>query len=198
MAKKFPNPTPADAKWFDHQQLNFWLWACLRDASNYLDISRESDATFKAIFSSPIGINKEASERHGQLKNEQDLAAYHFTVTMGNLLRLLSRAQHLFPAIQPSYSQARHLLTEGKGLRDMIEHAHGNDGYLVGNGREQENFVRDDAPRPGITVDAISTIIDESGHWLGGRLCVEKVIEEVTPIYDVAREIPPPEEDGTA
>jgi len=78
----------------------------------------------------------------------------------------------------------------------MIEHSHGNDGYLAGGGNHPDRFVRDGAPKPGITADATSTIIDENGHWLGGRLCVELVLEEVSQIFKEAKKIPPPADGG--
>lgn len=192
MGKKSPNPTPDDATWFDHQQLLFWLQACLRDAEIYLSSSSASKVAFDKMFSGGFEAMEQHKEEHQKRSDQQALDAYHFIVVTGNLLRLLKRAQHLFPAIQPSYSRAKHLLSEGKELRDMIEHSHGNDGYLAGGGNHPEKFVRDGAPKPGITADATSTIIDENGHWLGGRLCVERVMEEVSEIYQEAREIPPP------
>lgn len=196
MGKKSPNPTPDDATWFDHQQLLFWLPACLRDAEVYLSSSSASKVAFDKIFSGGFEAMDQHNDEHQKLSDQQTLDAYHFIVVTGNLLRLLKRAQHLFPAIQPSYSRAKHLLSEGKELRDMIEHSHGNDGYLAGGGNHPEKFVRDGAPKPGITADATSTIIDENGHWLGGRLCVERVMKEVSEIYQEARKIPPPTNGG--
>jgi len=192
VGKNTLNPTPDDATWFDHQQLLFWLHACLRDAEVYLSSSSASKTAFDKIFSGGFDAMQQHKDEYQKLSDKQALDAYHFIIVTGNLLRLLKRAQHLFPAIQPPYSRAKHLLLEGKALRDMIEHSHGNDGYLSGGGNHPEKFVRDGAPKPGITADATSTIIDENGHWLGGRLCVERVWEEVSEIYHKAIEIPPP------
>ncbi|MDT0502724.1 MULTISPECIES: hypothetical protein [unclassified Halomonas] len=192
MPSKYPNPTPDDATWFDHQQLNFWLWACLQDAEKYLFLSRSSQDALDKMFDAPLEKMKAAQQEADKIQSHTDLAAYHFIVTMGNTLRLLGRAQHMFPSIQPPYSRARHMKGEGKELRDMIEHAHGHGGYLAGQGKHQEKFVRDGAPRPGVTADAISTVIDENGHWLGGRLCVETVVEEIRHIYEAAQTIDPP------
>ncbi|WP_270797912.1 hypothetical protein [Aeromonas sp. QDB54] len=193
MKKKIKNPTPDEATWYDHQQLLFWLRACLRNADVYLTSSRSVKETFEKMFSGGLETMIRYKGEHQECSDKTALDAYHFVVVTGNLLRLLKRAQYLFPAIQPPYSRARHLLSEGKDLRDMIEHAHGNDGYLVGGGRHSDKFVRSDSPKQGISADAISTVIDERGHWLGGRLCVELVVDEVLEIYYAAQKIPAPE-----
>ncbi len=40
--------------------------------------------------------------------------------------------------------------------------------------------------------DATSTIVDKNGHWLGGRLNVERVVVEVRSIAAAAAQIPAP------
>lgn len=78
----------------------------------------------------------------------------------------------------------------------MIEHA---EDYLEGKGRNQAAFVREaegvaaaiPGSSPGIA-DATSTIVDENGHWLGGRLNVERVIAEVRLIAEEAAKIAVP------
>jgi hypothetical protein len=106
---------------------------------------------------------------------------------------LVKRSQESFPSIKPACDKARHLFAEGKLLRDMIEHA---DRYIEGKGRKQAGFVREvegvatDLPgdAPGIA-DATSTIVDKNGHWLGGRLNVERVMIEVRAIAAAAAQI---------
>ncbi|WP_139209162.1 hypothetical protein [Aquisalimonas asiatica] len=101
MGKKTPNPTPDDATWFDHQQLLFWLQACLRDAEVYLSSSRASKTAFDKMFSGGFKAMAQYKDEHQEHSDQQRLDAYHFIVVTGKLLRLLKRAQHLFPAIQP-------------------------------------------------------------------------------------------------
>lgn len=199
LGKKTPKPTPADATWFDHQQLLFWLRACMRDAEVYLASSRASkealdeiSAAFDDMNSGGFELIEQLGEKYRNRVEEQRLYAYHFIVVTGNTLRLLRRALHLFPAIQPSFNRAEHLFSEAKELRDMVEHSHGEDGYIAGGGKYPDRFVRDDSPKPGVSGDANSEFIDESGHWLGGRLCVEKVQKAVSEIYENAKEIPAP------
>jgi hypothetical protein len=132
-----------------------------------------------------------------EAQKRMDLEKYHFITTMGSLLRNLKRSERLFPSIQSAYRNAQHLLTEGKQLRDMVEHA---EEYLAGQGRNQSAFLREaegvatnlPGSSPGIA-DATSTIIDENGHWIGGRLNVERVIAEVRLIAEEAAKIPAPE-----
>jgi hypothetical protein len=60
----------------------------------------------------------------------------------------------------------------------MVEHS---DDYEQGKGKDQANYVRQGpelnlpGDQPG-TADATSTIVNDEGHWLGGRLCVEKAL----------------------
>jgi hypothetical protein len=125
------------------------------------------------------------------------LAKYHFVTVVGSLLRNLQRSKELFPSIKPACDKAQHLFAEGKLLRDMIEHA---DAYIEGKGHKQAQFVREaegvaanlPGDAPGIA-DATSTIVDDNGHWLGGRLNVERVIAEVRFIVEMATQIPAPE-----
>jgi hypothetical protein len=126
-----------------------------------------------------------------------ELTKYHFVATMGSLLRQLTRAQSLFPELHNAWNAAEHLRKEGKELRDMIEHA---DDYMAGTGRKQGRFIRPaegvatslPGDQPGIA-DATSMIIDENGHWLGGRLNVERALAEVKAILLEAEKITPPQ-----
>lgn len=185
-----------NATWWDYHELTFWLWAFMRNAEAYLNASAASLDAFHALFSDkpedapPDMLTMRAVKtKSDELRNEEHLAAYHFVTTMGVLIRVLKRSQHLFPTIQPPYSRANHLMKEGKEIRDMIEHAYGKDGYLTGGGRHKDRFVRQEA---GIAADATSTIIKDGGHWLGNRLCVERAIEEVRAIKVIADTIEPP------
>ena len=183
---------PEDATWWDHHELTFWLWAFMRNASAYLQVSEAAQQAHAKIFKNDMSRWQDLKDHAQRLDHETMLAAYHFVTSMGVLIRVLKRAQRLFPAIQPPYSRARHLLKEGKEIRDMIEHAYGKDGYLAGGGRHRDKFVRRVA---GVAADATSTIIKDDGHWLGNRLCVERTVEEVRAIREVANTIDPPEPD---
>jgi hypothetical protein len=170
-----------NATWWDHHELTFWSWATLRNADHYLSLSAKSHEALKTLFEKDPTKWTEARAEIDDLKRQTALATYHFVTAMGVLIRVLQRSQHLFPSIQPPYSRAKHLLKEGIEIRDMIEHAYGKDGYLAGGGRHKEKFVRQEA---GIVADATSTIIKDDGHWLGNRLCVEKVVIELLDIND--------------
>jgi hypothetical protein len=181
--------------WMDHHQLIFWFWAFLQDAEQYLKTSQRERALLMLPRQSPPYFAAKRQE-FDLIRRKMELDKYHFVTTMGTLLRVLKRAQHLFPGIQPAYSQAQHLLKEGKGLRDIIEHA---DEYLECKGQKQDAFVREatgiatsiPGSSPGIA-DATSTVVDENGHWLGGRLNVERVVAEVRAIAEEAQKIPAP------
>lgn len=178
-----------NATWWDHHELTFWLWATLKNADHYLLLSAKSQEAHESMFHKNMTPWRDARAEIEDLSRQTTLAAYHFVTAMGVLIRVLKRSQHLFPSIQPAYSRANHLLKEGKDIRDMIEHAYGKDGYLSGGGRQKDKFVRQKA---GIAADATSTIIKDDGHWLGNRLCVEKVIIELRAIHEevVKLEVP--------
>ncbi|MEX0793864.1 MAG: hypothetical protein WD045_12060 [Pirellulaceae bacterium] len=192
MGKKPPIPTPTDATWFDHHQLNFWLWASLKDAATYLESSHAHSVAMDKHFSDGLESMSKFKNEVDCCRQQMTLDAYHFVVTMGNTLRMLERAQHLFPSIQPAYSNAKHLLREGKQLRNMIEHTEGLDGYRAGGGHLKDQFVRENAPITGCSADATSTVINNDGHWLGGRLCVEFAVNEFKTIQREAEKVPPP------
>jgi hypothetical protein len=124
------------ATYMDHHQLNFWLWACLRDGEAYLAAS----AAFGAILRTAGADIRTFHERRMTAQREMELAKYHFLTATGSLLRNLKRSQNLFPNIKPACNRAQHLFAEGKLLRDMIEHA---DAYFEGKGREQAGFIRE-------------------------------------------------------
>jgi len=181
------------ATWWDHHELTFWLWATLKNADHYLSLSVKYTQTSESMFDKNMEQWKDARAELEDLSRQTSLAAYHFVTAMGVLIRVLKRSQHLFPSIQPPYSRANHLLKEGKEIRDMIEHAYGKDGYLAGGGRQKDKFVRQEA---GIAADATSTIIKDDGHWLGNRLCVEKVITELRAINEEAMKLEAPQDDA--
>jgi hypothetical protein len=171
----------------------------MRNADTYLIASGASWSAVSSLFPvdweqvrTDMQMMQAAKAKSDMLRKEEQLAAYHLLTTMGVLIRVLKRSQHLFPTIQPADSRANHLLKEGKEMRDMVEHAYGKDGYLSGGGKHKDKFVREEA---GIASDATGTIIKEDGHWLGNRLCVERVIEEVRAIKDVADKLAPPGRD---
>jgi hypothetical protein len=185
----------------DHHYLNFWLWACLHDAEAYLAASEGHRSIIEELGASALAHKlmpdmRTHHERRTAAQQRMELEKYHFVTSMGSLLRNLRRSQHLFPTIQLAYNKAQHLLTEGKQLRDMVEHA---EEYLEGKGRKQDVFVREaegiatslPGTSPGIA-DVTSTVIDENGHWIGGRLNVERAIAEVRLIAEEAKKIPAP------
>jgi hypothetical protein len=179
--------------WMDHHYLNFWLWACLCDAEAYLESSRQ----FNSVISSIIHNTHTLQERISAARNRQELDKYHFVMTMGSLVKHLNRLAPLFPSIQPTFNAAEHLKKEGLYLRNMIEHAESNLDAAA-KGTPRGGFVRKSnllSDLPGDSqgeADATATIIDNDGHWLGGRLNVERVIAEVRHIYEAAQAIPPP------
>jgi hypothetical protein len=182
----------------DYQELHFWLWACLHDAEAFLQAHRKTAHPISPILkANPHADIPKIVQAMRDAKPLAELEKYHFVTTMGTLLRVLKRAQHSFPTIQPHYSRANHLINEGKTLRDMIEHA--PDEYLQGGGRNKDEFIKEVSVGPafpgdrGGAADATAVIVDSSGHWLGGRLCVERVIAELQPIWEEIKWLPEPE-----
>jgi hypothetical protein len=179
----------------DHHYLSFWLWACLHDGEAYLAASAALSSLSRP---EKIGTSdvRAFTERRTAAQRQMDLEKYHFVTAVGSLLRNLKRSQELFPSIKPACDNAHHLFAEGKPLRDMIEHA---DQYIEGKGRKQADFVREaeevgtnlPGDAPGIA-DATSTVIDDKGHWLGGRLNVEQVIAEVRSMAEEVKKLPAP------
>lgn len=165
----------------DYDELTYWLWATLRNAEEYLSYSAASYEASKQMFEMDMAQWRSMRQKIDDLRKLEKLSAYHFISVMGVLIRVLNRSQKLFPTIQSSYNRARHLMTEGKEIRDMIEHAYGKDGYLHGGGRFKEKFVRSG---DGYSADATSTITKDDGTWLGNRLCVEKAVIEIQEIYE--------------
>jgi hypothetical protein len=185
--------------YMEHHYLNFWLWACLQDGEAYLSASaalRSVTAELRPTAGKPMPDIRTFNDRRIAAQQQMELAKYHFVTVVGSLLRNLNRSQELFPSIKPACDKAQHLFAEGKLLRDMIEHA---DEYIEGKGRKQADFVREaegvatnlPGDAPGVA-DATSTIVDENGHWLGGRLNVERVLAEVRAIAAEAGQIPAP------
>jgi hypothetical protein len=183
--------------WQDHHELNFWLWACLQDGEAFLESSRRSMAAMHEV-SKDFGKNRAhlTTERLTAQAHLQ-LNKYHFVLTTGSLIKALTRLAPLFPGIQPMYDAAEHLKKEGLYLRNMIEHADTNVAAAK-KGTPRGGFVRKSNLLPELpgssagTADATALIIDQDGHWLGGRLNVERVMADVRRIYEAARVIPPP------
>lgn len=180
--------------WMDHHYLNFWLWACLHNAEAYLRKSAE----FREILLASSDNWREFHNRRVEAQNLMDLEKYHFVMTMGSLLRHLNRVAALFPAIQPAYHAAEHLRREGASLRNNIEHADQNFAAEK-RGKSRSGFVRKSSAAANLPgdergiADATSTIIDDDGHWLGGRLNVERVIVELRLLFEAVKNVPPPE-----
>jgi hypothetical protein len=173
-------PTPTFS---DLEELLFWLWSSITDAEAYLRASNDRQSILTSDVKQRVLVQR-------QLR----LAQYHLVTSMNSLVRRLPKLVSLFPGIQAAYDNAKHLRDEAKDLRDMIEHA---DDYLSGGGHKRGQFVRD-VEVPGIPgdkpgrVDATSTIISNAGHLLGGRLNVERALDEVKAIWAEAEKIPSP------
>lgn len=184
--------TAQDATWWDHHEMIYWLWATLHTADVFLKAAQEERAASEEMFSKPMNEWDSYTGNSEQLRRHSGLSSHQFLNALGVLLRVLQRSQHLFPPVQPSYSRANHTIAEGKQLRDLVEHAYGKDGYLAGGGKMRDKFVKEEA---GVAADAISLIVNEHGHWLGNRLCVERVIEEITAIQVEALKVAAPMDD---
>jgi hypothetical protein len=186
----------------DHHDLNFWLWACLHDAETYLESSRQFTSSIIGGPKDWATFDDERERLSAQRRRRLDLDKYHFAMTMGSLVKRLSRLATLFPSIQPPFNAAERLQKEGLTLRNMIEHEETNleAAKKSKKGTPRGGFVRTSnllSTLPGNrqgSADATSTIIDNDGHWLGGRLNVERVIVEVRLIYEAAQAIPPPQD----
>jgi hypothetical protein len=178
----------------DHHFLMFWLWAFITDAEEFLRASGDLRTGLAQTRLEASGDLRTGNFRLAQMRLE--LTKYHFVTTMGSLLRNLRRLRPLFPSISTAWDQAKHLRKEGKDLRDMIEHA---DKYIAGEGLRQDKFVREaegvatnlPGDRPG-QADATSLVVDNNGHWLGGRLNVERALAEARAILAEAEKIPQP------
>jgi hypothetical protein len=178
------------ADWYD---LKRWPWAFLEDAQALLDAIQKRDEAY----STPENGRARFEERRLWATARVDLDTYHFVMTMGTLIKTLNRVAPLFPSIQILFEKAEHLKAEGTYLRNMIEHADKNVA-AQNRGTPRGGFVRKSnllpelpGSRPG-TVDAISLIGDQDGHWLGGRLNVERTVVDVRPIHQAAQKIPQP------
>jgi hypothetical protein len=154
--------------WMDHYYLNFWLWACLHDAEAYLEASRQFISARTRIASKDWAASR---EERLSTQRRKDLNQYHFVMTMGSLVKHLTRLAPLFPSIQPAFDAAKHLQKEGLYLRNMIEHADTNL-EAANKGTPRGGFVRKSNLLPEFpgnsrgSADATSTIIDQDGHWL--------------------------------
>lgn len=187
--------------WQDHHDLNFWLWACLQDGDAFLESSRRSTSAMHEVSKDAIhNLGKNRVHLNAQRFAAQahlELNKYHFVMTTGTLVKTLTRLVPLFPAIQPMYDAAEHLKKEGLYLRNMIEHADtnvaaGKKGTPRGGFVRKSNLLPELPGSSGGTADATALIVDQNGHWLGGRLNVERVMAEVRPIHESARAIPSP------
>ena len=176
----------------DHYQLNFWVWACLQDANSYLEASNR----FWSIMGKPSALRGEELSHMRTCQDLAELKKYHFLMSLGRAVRVIEHSYNLFPSIKPLCNAARHWMKEGKDQRDMVEH---EDEYLSGRGRKQDDFFRtenhlDDffpGDQAGIAA-AGSLFRDSRGHWLGGRLNVERVASELASLLAEAQKIPIP------
>jgi hypothetical protein len=187
--------------WQDHHDLNFWLWACLHDAEAFFEASHRSTAAMHEVSKDVVhNLGRNRAQLNAERLTAQarlQLSKYHFVLTTGSLVKNLTRLAPLFPTIQPLVDAAEHLKKEGLSLRNMIEHADTNFAAAK-KGTPRGGFVRKSNLLPelpgtsGGTADATALIVDQDGHWLGGRLNVERVVAEVRRIYEAAQAIPPP------
>src|SRR5271163_2714168 len=99
--------------WTDHNDLNFWLWACLNDAEVFLESSRQVSAAVSDLSKNWPQSNVERLAAQARRR----LSTYHFVMTTGSLVKTLTRLVPLFPAVQPSFDAAEHLKREGLTLR---------------------------------------------------------------------------------
>jgi hypothetical protein len=181
----------------DHYYLSFWLWVCLHDAEAYLESSRRFTSARQDISKDWAAFQKERLS----LQNNVELDKYHFVTTMGSLTKNLERSAALFPSVQFAYEAAEHLRKEGLYLRNMVEHVDinleaANKGTPRGGFVRKSNLLPELPGSSGGFADATATIINNDGHWLGGRLNVEQIIAEVGLIYQAAQAIPPPRSSG--
>ena len=158
--------------WMDREDVGFWTQAFMTSAESYLESAR---AAFLP------GAHWPTEQRALRL------TGYVLLTCTGQLVRALKHAQRVFPELRPAVGSANHLFTEGKALRDMVEHA---DDYARGGGKNRAALYRE---RNGAVADATSTIVLGNGHWLGNRFCVERALGEVRNISAALEQIPYPD-----
>jgi hypothetical protein len=180
MSDQVPAPTTRD-----YDDLTFWLWAFITDAEAFLHFAAER--------SRKIRIRSTGFQERAIDALQVRLAQYHLATCMGSMLRQLDRLNQLFPGVQAAYEGAKHLRQEGKELRDFIEHA---DEYAAGKGRKNKReryFRRTKKLLPNLPgaakIDALSMVKNQDGHWIGGRLNVERALAEAKAISIEAQKI---------
>ena len=190
------NELPRKATPEDHSELVFWLWSCLHDGQAYLNSYQQMRAIVR-----PAQFGEFDPSRPEQMfaaLRLQRLRGYHFITTVGMVVKHLTRLSSLFPTVQTACTAAKHLNEEGLYLRNMVEHADKNLEAATrnrprGGFERKSSLLENDLPGDARgSVDAVSTIVDRDGHWLGGRLNVQKTISEVRVIYEAVLAVPVP------
>ena len=166
----------------------------MHDAEAYLEASRQHRAALDKFFNNFGNISRDEDLAAQKL---MELSKYHFVMTMGSLFRHLHQVVPKFPAMKSRFEAAQHLRKEGLALRNMIEHADKNL-QAAAKGTPRGGFARKSgaaADLPGNAhgiADATSTVVDNDGHWLGGRLNVERVVVELRDLLEAAKAVQPP------
>jgi hypothetical protein len=192
-----PNFTEFEQKVIDYDDLVFWPWACLTDAEALL-AAIKAQKEQSNWSNQPTGeLRKLGVAEFVKANNRRILAIHHFLATVGNTVRTFERLQGSNEDLKVAWEGASHLRLEGRQLRNFVEHA---DEHHAGKGKQKpEEFIRE-TPELGkhIPGDQPGTVhptgmIDEGGkHFLGGRLCIETVIEELKPIIAATQKLERP------
>ncbi|MGO8738542.1 hypothetical protein [Rhodoblastus sp.] len=189
----------------DHHDLQFWLWACLKAGDDFLAACGQETSVrhrVAGIHTRPhrgiqTVIASEAARFQSEMATKKRLLAqYHFVITAGMSAKVLNRISPLFPQINETYEAAEHFRKEALNLRNLLEDteniAAAKKGTPRGGWNRKKDLLRELPGSSGGISDATSLIVNDKGHWIGGRLRVEGVLFEVNKIYEAALTIPAP------
>jgi hypothetical protein len=169
-----------------------WTWAFIHDAEELIAFS----SRLRAMTKPPIRFSAEWTNERILLQKKLSLAGYHLAMVTGMMLRHLNALAPKYASVQLAFDKATHLNKEGERLRNMTEHAKANR-EADKRGNPRKGFMRKapDAAFPGSEdglSDPTGLVINNHGHWLGGRFNVELALSEVQAISEAADAIPIP------
>ncbi|MCU6798265.1 hypothetical protein OB236_39670 [Paenibacillus sp. WQ 127069] len=147
-----------------------WCKAVTVESDRILELNTEIISLFQKMrdFTS---FNSNDRQRMDHTSDMSRLEEYYFVIALNKALEWLIECKLYFNEMQDIINRINIELPYIREARNMREH---EIEYYKNKGRKQEDFVRPLGAEGQSIADATSTIVNEEGYFVGGRLSVQK------------------------
>jgi hypothetical protein len=147
-----------------------WCRAVIIESDRILEFNDEIISLFQKMRDS-TSFKSNDRQRMDHASDMSRLEEYYFVIALNKALEWLIECKPYFNEMQIIVNSINNEVPYIREVRNMREH---EIAYYKDKGRKQEDFKRPLGAEGQSIADATSTIVNEEGYFVGGRISVQK------------------------